>query len=288
MIIWHKILLQVNRTVQTCILMDMEKIMIRCGADYLQYEFPKRKWYQLRQTNRIITMRLVFADADILESDIRIEVYEGYTGEPVRIVEDSFWDRLYETMFLQYQTQYKEAEHLIIVDDGQDLSEHLYRLAQNCNYLSIVTDSPQKYETVSQFLEEEYGLVDMFFSSKKEMLRYFKQMLKERRTFLILGRRDEEKERREPDKWLTSIMCGLPGGSFVMDFSERGICKDLILKKRLKITYASIPIFLDNTVKNRYNAVVNEGITFQVKKGNKPVWRRKGNEDGRKEKYPDL
>lgn len=288
MIIWHKILIQVNRTVQTCILMDMEKIMIRCGVDYLQYEFPKRKWYQLRQYNRIITMRLVFTDADILESDIGIEVYEGYTGEPVRIVEDSFQDRLYETMLLQYQTRYKEAEHLIIVDNGQDLSEHLYRLALNCNYLSLVTDSPQKYESLSQFLEEEYGLVAMFFSSKKEMLRYFKQMPKERRPFLILGRLNEENERREPDKWLTSIMCSLPEDSFVMDFSDNGIYKDLILKKRMKINYVSIPIFLDNTVKNRYNAVVNEGITFQEKKGKKPVWRRKGNEDGRKEKYPDL
>ena len=56
----------------------------------------------------------------------------------------------------------------------------------------------------------------------------------------------------------------------------------------MKFTYVSIPIFLDNIVKNRYNAVVNEGITIQVKKYNKHVWRRKGNEDGRKEKYPDL
>jgi len=272
--------------------MDMEKIMIRCGADYLQYEFPKRKWYQLRQYNRIISMRLVFADKDVLESDIGIEIYEGYEGEPIRIVEDSFRERLYEAMLLQERGCYRDAEHLIIVDNGQDLSDYLYRLASNCNYLSIMTDNPQNYETLAQYLEEEYGLVSMFFNSKKELMRYIKQMSEKRKTFLIWGSEDNENGKRTMagirDKAGASMMCGLPKDSFVMDFSECGICKDLILKKRLKINYVSIPIFLDNTVKNRYNAVVNEGITFQVKKGNKPVWRRKGNEDGRKEKYPDL
>ena len=292
MIIWHKILLQVNRTVQTCILMDMEKIMIRCGADYLQYEFPKRKWYQLRPYNRIISMRLVFADEDILESDIGIEVYEGYDGEPVRIVDDSFWERLYEAMLLQEQTNYRDAEHLIIVDNGQDLSDHLYRLAQNRNYLSVLTDNPQKYDTPAQYLEEEYGLVSMFFDSKRELLRYIKQMPEKRKTFMVWGREDNGIGKRTMtgirDKVWASVMCGLPRGSFVMDFSEHGVLNELIFKKRLKITYVSIPIFLDNIVKNRYNAVVNEGITFQVKKDKQTVWRRKGNEDGRKEKYPDL
>lgn len=271
--------------------MDMEKIRIRCGADYLQYEFPKRKWYQLRPYNRIISMRLVFADEDVLESDIGIEVYEGYDGEPVRIVDDSFRERLYEAMLLQEYSFYRDTEHLIIVDNGQDLSDHLYRLAQNCNYLSVITDNPQNYEALSQYLEEECGLVSMFFESKKELLRYIKQMPEKRKTFLISGREDGENGKRTMagirDKVWASMMCSLPKDSFVMDFSENGILNELIFKKRLKITYVSIPIFLDNIAKNRYNAVVNEGITFQVKK-EKQVWRRKGNEDGRKEKYPDL
>ena len=45
----------------------------------------------------------------------------------------------------------------------------------------------------------------------------------------------------------------------------------------MPLEYASIPIFLDNIAKNRYNAVVNEGITFQVKNKKKQLlWRRKG------------
>ena len=87
---------------------------------------------------------------------------------------------------------------------------------------------------------------------------------------------------------MTSVVCALPKDSILMDFSNSGILRELIFRKRLQITYASIPIFLDNIVKNRYNAVVNEGITIQVKNYKKHVWRRKGNEDGRKEKYPDL
>lgn len=289
---WHKFFLPANRTVQTCILMDMAKIMIRCSADYLQYEFPKRKWYQLRQYNRIALMRLAFADIDTLESDIAIEVYEDYVGDPIRIVEDSFRDRLLNAMLRQYYGNYKDAEHLIVVDNGHDLSDCLYRLSENRNYLSIITEKPEHYEAIAQNLEEEYGLVAMLFTSNKKLLRYIKQMPEKRKTFLIFGNADEEKENRAaavmPDKSLTSILYGLPKDSFVMDFSENGIYKDLIIKKRMKINYVSIPIFLDNTVKNRYNAVVNEGVTFQVKKGKKPVWRRKGNEDGRKEKYPDL
>ena len=80
--------METNRSVQTCIQMDMEKIIIRCGADYLQYEFPKRKWYDIRQYNRIALMRLAFADGDFLESDIVLEVYEDYAGEPVYYVEE--------------------------------------------------------------------------------------------------------------------------------------------------------------------------------------------------------
>ncbi len=266
--------------------------MIRCGADYLHYEFPKRKWYQLRQYNRIISMRLVFADTDVLESDIGIEVYEGYEGEPVRIVDESLSERLYEAMLWQYRSCYRDAEHLIIVDNGQDISDHLYHMAQNCNYLSVITDNPHDYGALVQYLEEEYGLVAMFFASKKELVNYLKQIPGERKVFLIFGREDEEREKKAKqrlfDKWMNAIICSLPKNSLFMDFSENGICNALFLKKRLQITYASIPIFLDNIVKNRYNAVVNEGITIQVKKYNKHVWRRKGNEDGRKEKYPDL
>ncbi len=290
--IWHNFMLPTNRTVQTCIQMDMEKIIIRCSADYLQYEFPKRKWYQLRQYNRIALMRLTFGNEDILESDIVLEVYENYAGDPMWIVEDSYRDSLYEAMLMQYRRYYKDAQHLIVADNGEDLSEFLYEIADNCNYLSVMTNNPEYYEDVAQHLEEEYGLVAMFFLLKKELLRYIKQMPEERKVLLILGRADEEQGKIPKhgilDNRMTSIICCLPKDSLFMDFSENGICKDLIHKKRLKINYVSIPIFLDNTVKNRYNAVVNEGITFQVKKDKKQVWRRKGNEDGRKEKYPDL
>ena len=272
--------------------MDMEKIIIRCGADYLQYEFPKRKWYDRRQVNRIALMRLTFTEEDLLESDIVLEVYEDYVGEPFYYVEEEFRDNLYEVMILQYQKKYEDAEHLILMDNGEDLSGWLYRLADNRNFLSVRTDHSAWYEEVAECMEENYGLVPMFFTSKKELLCYIKQLPEKKKTILIAGNPDIEKEGEDGAKKMgknaASVVCSLPKDSFLMDFSKTGIYHDMIFKKRLQITYASIPIFLDNIVKNRYNAVVNEGITIQVKKDNKHVWRRKGNEDGRKEEYPDL
>ena len=272
--------------------MDMEKIIIRCNADYLQYEFPKRKWYDFRQFDRIALMRLDFAGKDTLESSIAIEVYEEYDGEPIRIIEDEFRNHLQEAMISQYRRCLGDREHLIIEDGDEDLSQMLYRLAGNCNYLSIKTTHPECYADVARYLEEEYGLVTMFFGGEKELLRYLKMMPQKKKTGLLLGRKEEENEsgrkRKNGGRHLTTLLCGLPKDSFVMDFDGNTDCAEMILRKRIQITYVSIPIFLDNIVKNRYNAVVNEGITIRVKKYSKHVGRRKGNEDGRKEKYPDL
>ena len=271
--------------------MDMEKIIIRCNADYLQYEFPKRKWYDLRQFDRIAQMRLDFADTDALECGIAVEVYENYDGEPIRLIEDGWRRHVQEAMLSRYLRCFKDAGHLILTDKGEDLSQILSLLAGNCNYLSIQTECPQYYEDAARYLEEEYGLVAMFFEKEKELLRFLKQLPSGRNTVLIRGSAEEKTDggRHKPwDKSTTSLLCGLPKDSFVMDFDDNPICGELILRKRLQITYASIPIFLDNIVKNRYNAVVNEGITIRVIKYNKHVGRRKGNEDGRKEKYPDL
>ena len=272
--------------------MDMEKIIIRCNADYLQYEFPKRKWYDLRQFDRVALMRLDFADTDMLDTDIGLELYEKYEGEPAYHVDEEFRAKMYGVMLSKYGRNHENAEHLIVMDNTEDLSGILCRLSENRNYLSVITDNPDLYENAVEYIEENYGLIPMFFSSCKELLRYLKQMPEKKKIFLISGNAYGENENydgfRKGDKNMSALVCGLPKDSFLMDFSNSGIFQDLIFKKRLQITYVSIPIFLDNIVKNRYNAVVNEGITIQVKKYNKHVWRRKGNEDGRKEKYPDL
>ena len=272
--------------------MDMEKILIRCNADYLQFEFPKRKWYDVRQYNRIALMRLAFGDVDPLECDIALEVYEDYTEEPFYHIEEAFRERLYEAMLYQDRKKFRDAEHLILTDNGEDLSGFLYALADNRNYLSICTWHPEWYEEVVEYTEENYGLMPMFFASQKELFRYIKQIPEKKKTLLIMGNPDTEKDKdavqKAVSKYLSSVVCNMREDSVLMDFSDEGICHELLFKKRLQITYASIPIFLDNIVKNRYNAVVNEGITIQVIKDKKQVWRWKGNEDGRKEKYPDL
>ena len=56
----------------------MEKIIITCNAEYLSYEFPKRKWYQLFQPDRIALMRLDFAREDSLRADILLRILENF------------------------------------------------------------------------------------------------------------------------------------------------------------------------------------------------------------------
>ncbi len=274
--------------------MDMEKIIIRCNAEHLQYTFPKRKWYQLIRYNRIAMMRLTFDNKDVLETDIRLELYEDLEpGSFTILIDSDFKQSLYQAFLKHYEGAYRDIEHMVLVDDADIISPGLlYELAANRNYLSILTDNPQKYEEVLEQVEMDYGLVGMVFTTGKEFLKYLKQMPEKRRMMLIVGETagDEAKglKGQRIQKWKMSLLCCPPKESFLVDFSPNGIYKELIFKKRMKITYASIPIFLDNIVKNRYNAVVNEGITFQVKQDKKTVWRRKGNEDGRKEKYPDI
>ena len=45
-----------------------------------------------------------------------------------------------------------------------------------------------------------------------------------------------------------------------MDFGQKEDCPKKFLQKRMENDYVSMPIFLDNIVKNRYNSVVNEGL----------------------------
>ena len=58
----------------------MEKIIITCNADYLSYEFPKRKWYQWLFCRRVALMQLEYGQGDILEADILLRIYENYGG----------------------------------------------------------------------------------------------------------------------------------------------------------------------------------------------------------------
>lgn len=274
--------------------MDMEKIIIRCNAEYLQYTFPKRKWYQLIRYNRIALMRLTFDNKDVLETDIGLELYEDWEpGSFAILIDSDYKQSLYRAFLAYYRKAYRDIEHMVVLDDSDSISpEVVYELAANRNYLSIRADNPRKYEAVIEQIETDYGLVAMFFKEEKELLKYVKQMPEKKSTLLIVGENDGEDtkglKRQRMNKLRTSLLCCLPEKSFFADFSPDGIYKELVYRKRMKITYASIPIFLDNMVKNRYNAVVNEGITFQVKQDKKTVWRRKGNEDGRKEKYPDI
>lgn len=253
-------------------------------------------------------MQLEYGQGDILEADILLRIYENSGGffeteedhkEYLAKIGRSGFDcfvhpfykkEVYRGMLYQYKDRHKYLEHIILLDFGEELlPELLYEMAQNRNYLSIFTQKPQVYETVLAKIEQDFGLVGMVFTRQKEFVRYLKQMPGEVPALVATGGCEDNAEENTVHvvKSKSSLLYQLPKKSFIMDFHLNELFCSYILKKRMNFTYVSIPIFLDNTVKNRYNAVVNEGITFQVI-NEKTFWRRKGNKDGRKEEYSDL
>ena len=275
----------------------MEKIIIACSAANVKYEFPKRKWYQWKQYDRIALMRLHSVPKDALDAEILLQVHERYGNvEPapgfVRVVDEQrefdyrihpFYEReVWRGMQVYFSQLINKKEQLIVLDMGEPmLPEMVSDLTKDRNYLTVFARNPEDYEPVLQQAEAENGLVGMLFTDYKEFVRYVKQVTKDIPALVIAGKRDNSME-----KIRGNLVYQVPKKSFFMDFCHDSDFFGPVSKKRIHFTYVSIPIFLDNIVKNRYNAVVNEGITFQVI--NKNVWRRKGNRDGRKEEYSDL
>ncbi len=279
--------------------MDMEKIIIWYLAETLQYEFPKRKWHQWNLENRIASMQLKSLQKDKLDLDILLQVYEKWPdmeqeeSESVVLCEwgemaayyiyPAYKKEIYSALFENFQKEICEQEHLIIWDEcGEILPEMVYAMAENRNYFSVLTKCPNQYETVFQRIEMDYGLVPMLFEEEKELSRYLKSLPVKNEACLIVEKKKAEKNEdtssfKQVGGKKSSLLYSLPKGSMVVELGEEEIYRMRILQKRMSLKYASIPIFLDNIVKNRYNAVVNEGITFQVKNKKKQLlWRRKG------------
>ena len=162
--------------------MDMEKIMIQCNADYLQFEFPKRKWYKLRQYNRIATMRLAFADKDLLDADIGLEIYENYEEEPIYHIESGVREDLYEAMLVQYNKNYKNAEHLIVVDHGDGGLQ--FGFPRLCRILIVNVQVVCKGIDGVQFLN---GLLQHYNCRIQFCLGFINQLWKENHRLCIPG-----------------------------------------------------------------------------------------------------
>ena len=281
--------------------MIMEKIMITYLAETLRYAFPKKKWFQWTLENRIATMQLKAWQQDKMETDLLLQIYEKCPdiedlNEQTELLSEQIKENIfayyipsayimdvYQALFLQYQKRMERQEHIIVWDDsGEILPESLYNLAENRNYFSVLTKCPDKFEDVFQKIERNYGLVPMIFEDEKELARYLKRMPVKEAVCMIAEEngtdgQDNDLSPKTDRLGIRSLLYSLPKGSLFIDLSKKEIYRIQILKKRMPLEYASIPIFLDNIAKNRYNAVVNEGITFQVKNKKKQLlWRRKG------------
>jgi len=100
---------------------DMEKIIITCNAEYLSYEFPKRKWYQVFQSDRIVLMRLDYAGEDDLRADILLRILE-HTQETFSYdVHYMYRNELYETILQNYRPMHEMMEHVVLLDMGDAL-----------------------------------------------------------------------------------------------------------------------------------------------------------------------
>lgn len=291
----------------------MEKIIIACSATNLKYEFPKRKWYQWNQYDRIAMMRLHSVLDEVLDAEILLQVYENYANAKLpsdfcRVTdgqrEFAYWihplyeEEVFRGMQVYFSQLINTKEQLVVLDMGEPiLPKIMSGLLKDKNFLTVFTLNPKSYEQVLQQAEAENGLVGMVFTEYKEFARYIKQVTKDIPALVISGKAIHEsngesglaivgKNSNFLEKIRGNLAYQIPGKSFFMDFCRDNDFFYPLSKKRMHFTYVSIPIFLDNIAKNRYNAVVNEGITFQVI--NKNVRRRKGNKDGRKEEYSDL
>ena len=258
----------------------MDKIIYTCSAEYIGFSFPKRKWWEFSKKPREVQFTFVekFSNEEVLVLMRILENFEAEmeTADGARLtleesVSDSdmpcciyippaYRDEIWQE-FIKRSIKKKRYDVLLVVDlYGSSFPELLMKNVEDINYLAVLTKRPEEYEYILNILAREYGLFGMFFSEYKDLMRYQRQICDGRRVLVFSGERsfDEYDGSRR-------MFFRFPKGSLVLDFDMASDSQKMFRRKRMENDYVSLPIFLDNIIKNRYNSVVNEGL--QIKKG---------------------
>ena len=297
----------------------MDKIVYTCSAEHIGYTFPRRKWWDFSKKQREMNFELAagLADEDIV---VYVRILEKYSMEYGSRTAEEFLQKQNTGIFEEYQSGYdvripkayreeiwcafakeilkrKSFEILFVIDpSGEEFGDILLDFTEDKNYLAVFTANPEKYEAVMEQLSMETGLIGMVFTDHKEFVRYQRHICEGKQALIFMGNHiNKLDQERKPHFYR------FPKESLVLDFSENGVYYKMLRSKRMTTDYVSMPVFLDNIVKNRYNSVVNERLprvmeqspyeqqnVYRADDKNKLSEKRKGIKNGRKEKYPNL
>lgn len=260
-----------------CITWDMDKIVYTCGAAYLGYEFPKRKWWDFEKKERFVEFIL----DDIFEKEksgknesffrdegisMRVRIAEYDTGAYQIWVDERRREDIWRA-FLEQILQKKHYEALFVIDgDGEHFADILPYFAEDKNYLAVLTDYPEKYEGVMERIALEFGLIGMVFSDYRDFTWYQRQVGVKRQALVFWGNSPKKQMQKE-----RMVFYRFQEDDFLIDCSIGQEYQSLIRGKRMEADYMSLPVFLDNMVKNRYNSLVNEGLQ---QKGQSSQWQQ--------------
>lgn len=235
--------------------------MYICGAAYLGFTFPGRKWWDFQKRERILEFVIqdVFGEAGFL---LRVRIEEYRTGSFVLQTDEYRRDEIRQA-FLHRILKNRHYDALFVMDwDGDGLVRLLPKLVEDKNYLAVLTSRPEVYEEVMESIAMEYGLIGTVFSDYRDFAWYQRQVCVNRHALILW-----ENAPKHEDLNGKNIFYRFGEGDFLVDFSVKQDCRPMYWRKRMDAEYVNMPIFLDNMVKNRYNSLVNEGL---LPKGHEP------------------
>ena len=234
----------------------MDKIIYTCSAEHIGFIFPKRKWWDVSKKPR----------------EARWEAVETFSGKKVRILM-RIWESGSEDIpyhiyvpaayreeirreFIRQSCGKRQFEVLLVVDeDGTDLVDDIMEAAEDVNYLAVFTNAPEQYEIVLERIAQENGLIGMIFTRQRDFKQYQRQVCEGKNVLVFMGNQNAGDDGRKKRAFFH-----FPQSSLLLDFNELEYGQKPPWTKRLENDYVSMPIFLDNIIKNGYNSLVNEGL----------------------------
>ncbi len=238
----------------------MDKIIYTCSAKHLSYVFPKRKWWDFSKKVREAGLE-IRETPETEEIEIYVRILEEYPREVTIDFSEADKEKI-RKQFAKQTLQNRRFEIFLVIDPmGDEFADMIVDFAEDINYFAVFTQNPENYEMVLEQLEREFGLIGMVFDLPRDFKRYLKTVSEGKRALIFTGNGLQKMENGE-----NPCFFHFPKESLVIDFGEQEVIKKKFSQKRMGTDYVSLPIFLDNMVKNRYNSVVNEGLKKEMAK----------------------
>lgn len=260
-----------------CITWDMDKIIYTCSAEHIGFVFPKRKWWDVLKRPREAWLEAVETFSGkkvrvlmrILENGC---ILAGMSGSeqafdravltckreslPYHIYVPAAYREEIRREFIRQSCRKRQFEVLLVIDvDGTDLMDVIMETVEDVNYLAVFTNVPEQYELVLERIAQETGLIGMIFTQQRDFKQYQHQVCEGKNVLVFSGNQNVGDYGRKKRAFFH-----FPQSSLLLDFNELEYGQKPPWTKRLENDYVSMPIFLDNIIKNGYNSLVNEGL----------------------------